>query len=114
MFDPPAKGPGDACTSDADCTPRTCEQTSVGKVCAQSCDPAAMPATCPANTTCMNVDGGNLCISPASLNHGGSGGTGGGGGGGGCSMSATNAPTGAAALFAVILVLAFRRRAFHP
>ena len=114
MFDPPAKGPGDACTSDADCTPRTCEQTSVGKVCAQSCDPAAMPATCPANTMCMNVDGSNLCISPASLNNGGSGGTGGGsggGGGGGCSMSATSAPTGAALLFGVILLLAFRRRA---
>jgi len=105
MFDPPAKGSGDACNSDADCTPRACEQTSVGKICAQSCDPAAMPPTCPANTMCMSVDGTNLCVSTTAMG-------GGGGGGGGCSVAHGRAPVGGAALLlALVGLLALRRRA---
>jgi MYXO-CTERM domain-containing protein len=108
MFDPPAKAPGDACNSDSDCTPRTCDQTSVGKICAQSCDPAAMPPTCPANTMCMSVDGANLCVSTMAMGGGGSGG----GGGGGCSVAHDRAPAGGAALLlALVGLLALRRRA---
>jgi secreted trypsin-like serine protease len=114
MFDPPAKGPGDMCTSDAECDPRQCTQTSVGKICAQSCDPAAMPSTCPAGTTCTDVDGTNLCVSNAS--GGGSGGSGGGGGnkGGGCAIGGNLARSDGALLpFAALalLGLALRRRA---
>ena len=107
MFDPPAKKPGDSCGSDADCAPRTCEQTSVGKICVQSCDPAAMPSTCPSGTMCMSVDGANLCA-PAK----GGGGSGGGGGGGGCSVAPGRASAGCAVLLAALLaLLALRRRA---
>ncbi|HEX8951053.1 MAG TPA: trypsin-like serine protease [Polyangia bacterium] len=104
MFDPPAKGPGAMCTSDSDCTPRACEQTSVGKICAQSCDPAAMPPTCPTGTMCTNVDGSNLCVSAAAM--------GGGGKGGGCDVAGGRVPVaGAALLLGVWLALALRRRA---
>jgi secreted trypsin-like serine protease len=103
MFDPPPKGPGDMCTSDADCAPRTCEQTSVGKICAQSCDPAAMPATCPAGTTCTNVDGSNLCVTTAAMGGGGSGGK----GGGGCDVGGAAAGRGGGAAGGAALALAF-------
>jgi secreted trypsin-like serine protease len=105
MFDPPAKGPGDMCNSDSDCTPRTCDQTSVGKICSQACDPAAMPSTCPSGTMCMNVDGSNLCVSTSS-------GGGGGGSGGGCNVAGPRAPIGGAAMLlgAVLLLLLLARR----
>ncbi|MGZ3442614.1 MAG: S1 family peptidase [Polyangia bacterium] len=111
MFDPPAKGPGDMCTSDADCLPLSCQQTSVGKICVQSCDPAAMPSTCPTGTTCTNVDGANLCVAAGSSG-GGSGGGGGGGKSGGCAV-AGRAPVGGFGLFvgALALVALRRRRA---
>jgi secreted trypsin-like serine protease len=110
MFDPPAKGPGEQCSSDADCAPRSCQQTSVGKICVQNCDPAAMPSTCPAGTQCTNVDGTNLCDAPMS-----GGGGSGGGKGGGCAVAAgTNggAPlAGAGLLLCCVIALALRRRA---
>ncbi len=106
QYDPPAKGPGDSCSSDADCYPRSCVQTSVGKVCDQSCDPAAMPTTCPAGTQCTNVDGQNICVQPTAA--GGSGGSGG-GKSGGCDVGG-GAPVGGAALFLVALALLARRR----
>ena len=81
MFDPPTHGAGDTCSADSDCYPRSCEQTSAGQICAQSCDPAAMPDACPTGTQCTSVDGQNLCLKP------GSGGSGGGDkGGGGCDV----------------------------
>ena len=46
-----------------------------GKVCVQSCDPAAMPASCPAGTTCTASTASNVCL--ASSSGGGSGGSGG-------------------------------------
>ncbi len=107
MFDPPAKGPGDMCSSDADCTPRACEQTSVGKICVQSCDPAAMPSVCPAGTTCMSVDGNNICVSSAAMGGGGSGG----GKSGGCAVAGRQAPVGGAGLlFGLVALVALRRR----
>jgi secreted trypsin-like serine protease len=103
MFDPPAKGPGEQCGSDADCAPRSCQQTSVGKICVQSCDPAAMPSTCPAGTQCTNVDGTNLCDAPGS------------GKGGGCAVAGGangGAPlAGAGLLLCCVIALALRRRA---
>ena len=104
MFDPPAKGPGAMCTSDSDCTPRACEQTSVGKICVQSCDPAAMPSTCPAGTMCTDVDGTNICATPMSSK---------GGKGGGCAIGGAGAPAGGALLLALLAVAALlsRRRA---
>ena len=56
MSDPPAKHPGDLCNSDADCIPLQCVQTSVGKICEQSCGPNGT-GSCPAGTTCTAVDG---------------------------------------------------------
>ena len=108
MFDPPAKGPGDMCNSDADCTPRQCQQTSVGKVCAQACDPAAMPPTCPAGTTCTNVDGNNLCLLPSAS--GGSGGGNGGKGGGCAVVVGGGSPSALAMASLLLLALALRRR----
>ena len=114
MFDPPAKGPGTMCSSDADCTPLSCKQTSVGKVCEQDCDPAAMPSTCPAGTTCTDVDGTNLCLAPTSpggtVGSGGSGGTGG-AKGGGCDVGG-RAPIGGGALLvaSLLMLLGLRRR----
>jgi MYXO-CTERM domain-containing protein len=109
MFDPPAKNPGDMCTTDADCTPRQCQQTSVGKVCVQACDPAAMPSTCPAGTTCTDVDGTVFCASNTS----GGGGSGGGNGnkGGGCSVGGAGSPSLLAMASLLLLGLALRRRA---
>jgi MYXO-CTERM domain-containing protein len=106
MYDPPAKGPGDMCTSDAECDPRQCTQTSVGKICAQTCDPAAMPSTCPSGTTCTDVDGTNLCVSTS-----GGGGSGGGGDkGGGCAVGGAGSPSLLAMASLVLLALALRRR----
>ena len=113
QYDPPAKGPGAMCTSNADCDPRMCVQTSVGKICEQSCDPAATPSTCPAGTQCTNVDGDNICVVPKT-GGGGSGGSGGGKkGGGGCALAgSSDAPVGGLALlFAIFAVVALRRRA---
>jgi len=111
MYDPPAKGAGAMCTSNADCDPLMCVQTSVGKICEQSCDPAAMPPTCPAGTQCTNVDGDNICVVPMT----GGGGSGGKGGGksGGCAMAGQgSAPVGGLALlFAMVAIVALRRRA---
>lgn len=107
MFDPPAKGPGDQCTSDADCYPRACQQTSVGKICVQDCDPAAMPSACPAGEQCTNVDGTNLCYTTMS----GNGGSGGGGKSGGCDVSQRAPLGGLGLLFGCVLLLALRRRA---
>lgn len=112
MFDPPAKKPGDMCTSDADCAPLSCQQTSVGKICVDPCDPtAAAGATgsCPAGTMCTNVDGANICVT-TTTGGGGSGGSGGGGGkGGGCAVSGS--PVGGFAIFAALFALvAIRRR----
>jgi MYXO-CTERM domain-containing protein len=97
MFDPPAKVPGDLCNSDADCTPFSCDQTSVGKVCSQACDPAAMPATCPAGTTCTNVDGSNICLTPK-------------GKGGGCDVGGGGSPSTLAMAALLLLALLLRRR----
>ena len=111
MYDPPPKAAGGMCNSNADCDPLMCVQTSVGKICEQSCDPAAMPSTCPAGTQCTNVDGNNICIVPMK----GGGGSGGSGGGksGGCAMAgAGDAPVGGLAFFfAIFAVVALRRRA---
>jgi secreted trypsin-like serine protease len=104
MFDPPASNAGDQCTSDADCIPLQCVQTSVGKICEQSCGPGA--SSCPANTTCTSVDGSNICVSNSA--NGGSGG-GGGGKGGGCDVGG-QAPIGAASLFFACALLLFARR----
>jgi secreted trypsin-like serine protease len=98
MFDPPAKNAGDMCNSDTDCIPLQCVQTSVGKICQQSCDPAAMTSICPANTQCTDVDGSNICATPMKK------------GGGGCAVGG-HAPIGAASLlFACALMLLARRR----
>jgi secreted trypsin-like serine protease len=98
MFDPPAKGPGDMCNSDSDCIPLQCVQTSVGKICQQSCDPSAMTSVCPANTQCTDVDGSNICAIPMKK------------GGGGCAVGGQG-PIGAASLlFACALLLVARRR----
>jgi secreted trypsin-like serine protease len=116
-YDPPAKGPGSMCTSDADCKPLTCQQTSVGKICEQACDPTVMPPTCPAGTTCTNIDGVNQCLAP--MASGGSGGSGGGGKGGGCSVAAgggaagTNAGTASLVLLSALFLVAVRRRLAH-
>jgi secreted trypsin-like serine protease len=120
MFDPPAKKPGDMCTSDADCAPLSCQQTSVGKICVEPCDPTATAGaagSCPAGTMCTDVDGTNICVS-TTTGGGGSGGGGGGSGGGkggGCSVGAVGgAPIagGAGLLFAaLLLIVAARRRA---
>ena len=77
MSDPPAKHPGDLCNSDADCIPLQCVQTSVGKICEQSCGPSGT-GSCPTGTTCTSVDGQNICINPSMTGGGGSGGGGGG------------------------------------
>lgn len=95
QFDPPAAGPGDSCSSDADCAPRSCSQTGVGKICVQSCDPMAMPATCPTGTMCTSVDGQNICAKPQS-------------GHSGCDVG-QGAPGGLAAMLG-LLALALRRR----
>jgi hypothetical protein len=115
QFDPPAKKPGDMCTSDADCAPLSCQQTSVGKICEQQCDPAAAAGaagSCPAGTMCTDVDGSNLCVS--TMTGGGGSGGGGGGKGGGCSVGAVGgAPIGGGVglLFAaLLLIVALRRR----
>ena len=63
QYDPPAKGPGATCTANTDCTPRMCQQTGVGKICVQGCDPA-VATSCPAGTTCTAVDGSNICVAP--------------------------------------------------
>ena len=109
MFDPPAKGPGEPCNSDADCAPRTCEQTSVGKICGQGCDPAAT-ATCPAGTTCTSVDGANLCL--PGTGSGGSGGSGGGGSGkkSGCAFGGAVPDGGLGLLVVACALVALRRR----
>jgi secreted trypsin-like serine protease len=106
MFDPPAKAPGDACSSDSDCTPRQCDQTSVGKICTQACDPAAMPSTCPAGTTCTSVDGTTLCVPPNT----GGGGKGGGNKSGGCDVGGHAPVGGAGLLFGCALALWLARR----
>jgi MYXO-CTERM domain-containing protein len=101
QFDPPAKGPGDDCTSDADCFPRTCQQSGATKICAQPCDPAAMPSVCSTGTMCTSVDSRNICAKPAAS----------GGSSGGCSVA--TGPAGASFFaFAVALLLigAARRR----
>ncbi len=105
MYDQPAKGPGDMCTSDSDCTPRTCDQTSVGKICVQSCDPAAMPSACPSGTMCMSVDGANICASTAAM---------GGGKSGGCAVVPGRAPVGGAGLLLALVALAALRRRARP
>jgi MYXO-CTERM domain-containing protein len=103
QFDPPAKGPGDTCTSDADCFPRSCQQSGSTKICAQPCDPAAMPSVCPTGTMCTSVDNQTICAKPAD--------TGGGGKSGGCSV-ATDARDGSFFAFAaaLLLLLGLRRR----
>ena len=111
MFDPPAKGPGEGCTSDADCAPRVCQQTSVGKICVEACDPSGMTGTaCPAGTMCTSVDGANLCVA---MNAGG-GGSGGGGKGGGCEVGGGGARAGIGGVLLVLaafgMALAWRRR----
>jgi MYXO-CTERM domain-containing protein len=58
QFDPPAVGPGGACTKDSDCGSRPC----ISGVCAVACDPMAKTSTCPAGTTCSNVDGKDMCF----------------------------------------------------
>ena len=60
-----AKGPGDACSTDADCFPRSCQTSGGSKVCVQTCDPATPPSGCPTGTMCMNVDNQNICAKPA-------------------------------------------------
>jgi uncharacterized membrane protein YgcG len=123
QFDPPPKKPGDMCTSDADCAPLSCQQTSVGKICVEPCDPTAVAGaagSCPAGTMCTDVDGTNICVSTTTGGGGsggaGGGGSGGGGGGkgGGCSVGAAgSAPAGGGAcLFfaALLMVVAARRR----
>jgi len=104
-FDPPSKGPGDSCSSDSECVPRTCDQTSVGKICAQACDPVAMPSTCPTGTQCTGVDGQTLCVKP-------SGDNGGGGKSGGCDVgggAASGAGLGLLLLGALAIWMARRR-----
>ena len=98
MFDPPAKGPGAMCTSDVECDPRTCDQTSVGKICAQGCDPAAMPSTCPSGTMCTDVAGTNLCVTPMKKSKGG------------CAVGGPGAPAGGALLLLALVALVSRRR----
>jgi len=97
--DPPAKGPGASCSSDAECAPRACVDTSVGKICEQSCDPAAMPSTCPDGTQCTDVEGSNICATPPSKS------------GGGCDVAGHSPVGGAALLFACAMLLLLRRRA---
>jgi MYXO-CTERM domain-containing protein len=115
QFDPPAVPEGDACTSDADCAPRRCVQTSAGKVCTSSCDPTAMPSTCADMTQCTDVDGQNLCMKPpAPMNNGDGNGDGTGSGGHGHSGCAIGhgTPGGTALLLlaAALALLAWRRR----
>ncbi|MCA1665286.1 MAG: hypothetical protein LC659_13655, partial [Myxococcales bacterium] len=108
----PPKKPGDMCTSDGDCTPLSCQQTSVGNICVEPCDPMAMAGaagSCPAGTMCSDVDGANICVS-TTMTGGGKGG----GKGGGCSVGAVGgAPVGGGAclLFAALAwIVAARRR----
>jgi secreted trypsin-like serine protease len=96
MFDPPAKGPGDMCTSDADCIPLQCEQTSVGKVCVQSCDPSTMPPVCPAGAPCTSVDGSNICLVGGHKK-------------GGCDFGGGSASTTPSLVALLLLALALRR-----
>jgi V8-like Glu-specific endopeptidase len=58
MYDPPAVPPGGTCTQDSDCGARPC----ISGVCAEACDPMAKTSTCPAGTTCSNVDGHDMCF----------------------------------------------------
>jgi MYXO-CTERM domain-containing protein len=93
QLDPPPKGAGDSCSSDAECYPRLCTSTSMGKVCEQSCDPSASTSSCPDGTQCASVDGQNLCTQ----------------GSHGCDLGGRG-PSGAWALALVFLALALRRR----
>ena len=109
QFDPPAVPEGGTCTSDADCAPRRCEQTSTGKVCTASCDPAAATSTCADGTQCTDVDGQNLCIKPMPMPMNGGNGSGG-SGHSGCDFG-HGTPGGAALLLvAAALALAIGRR----
>ncbi|HEY2746294.1 MAG TPA: trypsin-like serine protease [Polyangia bacterium] len=114
MFDPPAKPQGGSCTSDADCAPLSCVQVGNGSVCEPQCDPTATPSTCPSGTTCSDVNGNNVCA-PAG-GGGGSGGSGGGngnnGGGksGGCALGGDAPVGGMGLLFAMVALVALRRR----
>jgi len=64
QYDPPPKNAGDACMSDADCFPRSCQTSRDSKYCAQPCDPAVPPTGCPMGTMCMSVDGATICAKP--------------------------------------------------
>jgi len=102
QFDPPPVAAGGACSNDGECFPYRCQDTSVGRMCAQSCDPAASPSTCPDGTRCTSVDGQNLCTRSAD----------GGGAHGGCDVGG-RAPGAGLGLFLVglALICLFRRRA---
>ncbi len=113
MYDPPAVGQGGACTSDTDCTPLSCVQSGNSKVCEPQCDPTVTPSTCPAGTTCTDVDGSTVCVAPGG--GGGSGGSGGGSGHGGkssgCALGGDAPMGGAGLLLAMVALMALRRRA---
>ncbi|MDB4967224.1 MAG: Vitamin K-dependent protein [Myxococcales bacterium] len=104
QFDPPAKAGGDECTSDAECFPRSCQDSGGKKICVQTCDPATPPSGCPMGTMCMNVDNQNICAKPPT------------GSKGGCTLAAAEPVEGSAgfALFALAAIfggLVLRRRA---
>jgi hypothetical protein len=61
-FDPPAVEGGGACTSNADCTPLVCGDSSVGRICQQPCGADGDDA-CPAGTACHEIDGKKMCAS---------------------------------------------------
>ena len=81
MFDPPAVSGGGTCQSDSDCGPLLCGSTSIGKICEQPCDPAAMTSSCPMGTRCVDLDGRTLCAAHGA--HSGCAMAAGGAGGGG-------------------------------
>jgi hypothetical protein len=99
QFDPPAAKGGDTCSKDTDCTPLLCQSTSVGKVCAQACDPNAMTSSCPSGTQCTSVDNTPLCMKPM-MNGNKSG---------GCDVG-DGAPAGLFAIWLALAALALRRR----
>jgi MYXO-CTERM domain-containing protein len=92
-LDPPQpRKIGDACAINRDCMGDVCARVGGKSFCSAACDPAAKD-TCPKGYACTDIDGATFCAPPRS----------------GCDVGA-GAPTGLAALLAVVAAALVRRR----